>query len=160
MYVVFIMLLALSDARVCTFNGNQIINPAADCTSLNIWDNSRDSDILVPDLSYLSGRIIWIQFVNTGITALPDLTIIATSVKKIYLQSNHKLTSLPPEIMSQFQALELLYLNDNPLLVALPDVPLPNLSTLSLKNSAYTSLMNIPQMGKTIKVSASCIIND
>ena len=159
-YNVFIMLLALSDARECLLTGNDILNPEADCTSLNIGHNSRDSDILVSDLSYLSGRIIWISFMSTGITVLPDLTMIATSVERLYLQGNYKLTSLPPEIMSQFQALEILYLKNNPLLVVLPDVPLPNLHTLSLLNSAYTSLMNIPQMGKTIKVSASCIISD
>ena len=144
---------------ICMYKDNQTVNPNAACEKVFVQDNIRDADtIFVADLSHLTA-ITELYFDQTGITTLPDIRAINSTLLKLSLLSNDQLAVIPSEILGQMQALVSLTLSGSPLLTQIPDVPLVELQHLTIKG-IFGSIPYLPVMGETITVSLKCLYKE
>ena len=151
---VFILLLKLlCPVRSCTYDVDEPVNPASTCTVINVKHIPRDADLFVPDLSHVTS-VTYLLIQNTGITTLPDISAMKGTMTTLRLFNNKKLTVIPGEILGQFQKLRTLIISFNNILTTLPDVSLSRLTVLQMFKTFFTVTPYLPEMGKTITVSA------
>ena len=150
--VVFLAVIEICYTQDCTYKGTKQVNPDAGCKYVFIKTNSMDQDILASNLTHMS-LTHTMEFKNTGITSLPDITALATTLRMLILDSNWLLSALPALIMSQLHNLEELYVLKSPELSQLPDVSMPKLWNLEIEHLGFESIPYLPNLGKTITVS-------
>ena len=91
---------------------------------------------------------------DTQITAFPNLTALADTLRYLSFYNNHQFSYIDPALLGALTILRSLVINDSPLLTFFPDVadPSGSLEWLHLENLPALQFSPIPKLGANLTV--------
>ena len=150
-YFAFVLYILPADSQSYTNNAGMLSMPTdipVGTVSINLNNNKISS---IPS-STLTGRyaVSYFSIMSNSLTSFPDLSVIGNTLKELHLEYN-QIVTIDGGYLQSLVVLETLDMMNNDL-TSVPNVPMPLLSFLAMRDNHFTQMPQISTLGEKLTV--------